>query len=162
MGVWITVVQAGWRASVVIGYALFFLYSIGLTHLLRREIRRRQWLKLPWSRAIPRLLGASVLIGLIQAVLVTAISATLDRTSPHWQPVAVFWLALNTTTAAIGWTTLYSTITRNRDNRNTTLQLQLDLREAELRALGAQVNPHFLFNCLNTIRGMIVEDPAVA
>jgi LytS/YehU family sensor histidine kinase len=34
--------------------------------------------------------------------------------------------------------------------------------EAELRALRAQINPHFLFNALNAIAGLIHKDPAVA
>jgi LytS/YehU family sensor histidine kinase len=42
------------------------------------------------------------------------------------------------------------------------MQMKLALSNAELRALEAQVNPHFLFNCLNSIRGMISEDPAQA
>jgi len=40
--------------------------------------------------------------------------------------------------------------------------LQLAVREAELRTLEAQINPHFLFNCLNSIRGLVLEDPALA
>src|SRR5262249_30909594 len=39
------------------------------------------------------------------------------------------------------------------------MQSQLSLQQAELRALQAQVNPHFLFNSLNTIRGTLHDNP---
>jgi LytS/YehU family sensor histidine kinase len=42
------------------------------------------------------------------------------------------------------------------------LELQVLAREAELRALRAQVDPHFLFNSLNSIGGLIGSDPAGA
>jgi LytS/YehU family sensor histidine kinase len=38
------------------------------------------------------------------------------------------------------------------------LRLEVSAREAELRALQAQVNPHFFFNSLNSVRGLIYED----
>ena len=44
--------------------------------------------------------------------------------------------------------------------RETVLRQQLS--EAELRALRAQVNPHFLFNSLNTIADLIVRNPVKA
>ena len=59
------------------------------------------------------------------------------------------------------WSILHLTITtmrHSRDGRGTKMQMKLALSDAELLALEAQINPHFLFNCLNSIRGMIVED----
>ncbi len=47
--------------------------------------------------------------------------------------------------------------TIERQNRETLLEQQVT--EAELRALRAQVNPHFLFNSLNTVADLIVRDP---
>ncbi|HLK50854.1 MAG TPA: histidine kinase [Bryobacteraceae bacterium] len=44
-----------------------------------------------------------------------------------------------------------------RQSRETLLLQQVT--EAELRALRAQINPHFLFNSLNTIANLIVTDP---
>jgi len=41
-------------------------------------------------------------------------------------------------------------------------RMQAELARAELRALRAQVNPHFLFNTLNTIAALISENPAAA
>jgi two-component system LytT family sensor kinase len=47
-----------------------------------------------------------------------------------------------------------------RQSRESVLLQQVT--EAELSALRAQVNPHFLFNCLNTIADLIVRAPARA
>ena len=42
------------------------------------------------------------------------------------------------------------------------LRLAASVKEAELRALKSQINPHFIFNSLNSLRALIDEDPARA
>lgn len=47
---------------------------------------------------------------------------------------------------------------RYRDSEMQRLRLEASINAAELRALKAQVNPHFLFNCLNNLRALVSED----
>jgi hypothetical protein len=42
------------------------------------------------------------------------------------------------------------------------LRLAAHVKEAELRALKSQINPHFIFNSLNSLRALIDENPARA
>lgn len=54
----------------------------------------------------------------------------------------------------------YYRITRQREVR--TAQLQRALAQAELRSLRLQLQPHFLFNALNTISSTMYDDPRSA
>jgi len=156
--------QVGWRVSVVVGYLLFAVYSIALTDLFRREIRRRGWL----DRSLGRMLGSLALgvlmVGSIQAFLVIAINLALDGRSNSFarDPGAALWLWVGVTGVTSVWTVLYLTLTAQRRSREKEVHLQLAVSEAELRALEAQINPHFLFNCLNSIRGLVLENPPLA
>jgi LytS/YehU family sensor histidine kinase len=62
----------------------------------------------------------------------------------------------------LGWFCLYFLYhTFDRLNRSEIerLQLMTSVKEAELRALKSQVNPHFIFNSLNSLRALIDENP---
>lgn len=51
---------------------------------------------------------------------------------------------------------------RSRAAERQSLELQVLAREAELRALQAQLDPHFLFNSLNSVAALIGTDSAAA
>ena len=162
VGLATAVMESGWRPSITIGYALFFLYSIAATHLLREVIHRRNWMSLPLLQVLTRFAGAAIAIGAIQTVLVVAIYSAIEGKLGVWhEPSSIGFMFLGVSVINTIWTTLYLTVTslrKSREARRQEDQLNLALSNAELRALEAQVNPHFLFNCLNSIRGMISED----
>ncbi|MGJ8736828.1 sensor histidine kinase [Zobellia laminariae] len=59
------------------------------------------------------------------------------------------------------WTIAYFTIKfiiEQNKNHLKNLELNATLREAQLNTLKGQVNPHFLFNSINNVRGLMLED----
>lgn len=65
------------------------------------------------------------------------------------------------TLTLVAWSTLYVGLL-HRDQlqaqRNDALRAFADARDAQLRMLAYQLNPHFLFNALNSLRALIDED----
>ena len=57
---------------------------------------------------------------------------------------------------------LADTLLARRDRERRALELERAALESELRALRLQLQPHFLFNALNTISDAIYDDPARA
>jgi LytS/YehU family sensor histidine kinase len=73
-----------------------------------------------------------------------------------------FWLIIiNSYFLITGWVLLYLSIKLllklNRD-RLERLELNASLKQAQLNTLKGQINPHFMFNSLNNIRGLMLED----
>jgi len=155
-GVWMAAERAGWTTEVIAGYALYFLYSIALTHLLRWYVNRRGWVD---GSQYFRMILAAWITGLVQAALVIGISWLIaGKTSDFLKPLTAAFSAIAISVVTVGWMVVYVAVTSGRRVR----EKQLALRDAELRGLEAQINPHFLFNSLNSIRGLVVENPPLA
>ncbi|MBI2382000.1 MAG: histidine kinase [Gammaproteobacteria bacterium] len=67
--------------------------------------------------------------------------------------------------ALLAWSFLYLGLSRQEHYlraQHERQSLSLALQEAQLQALLAQLNPHFMFNTLNNIRALILKDPEAA
>ena len=130
-----------------------------LSHLWHGVLRRRGWAAngLRWKRIVPSLM----VLAAIQTASVTVAFHVMYPPGTirgiAWLPGALlFWFGVFLTWTVFYFTTL--SLRRAAHLEAETLRLQLHGREAELRALQAQVNPHFFFNSLNSVRALIFED----
>lgn len=117
------------------------------------------------SSATAAMIASGLWIGLARAWLtalpaVTAIGPTAAQYARH-EPllfasgVLLFLLALT-----VHYLLLAVEFARQAERRQ--LQLEVLSRDAELRALRAQLDPHFLYNSLNSISALTAVDPAGA
>ena len=162
----VMVAAVPWELATV---ELLALYTAGLalSHALRAFMRRWRWDALSGLELTPRVLLAglvlSIPLGLSQHFMAVArmrqadlgLSASMELVleSINWAPI--FW----------AWMTMYFIVLSSRKRRYAELrqsELARELQSAELRLLKSQLNPHFLFNSLNSVRALISEDPSRA
>ncbi|HEY8208233.1 MAG TPA: histidine kinase [Myxococcaceae bacterium] len=141
--------------------------GIGMTHLLRRRIHARGWTNLRLGALAWRVAASSALLGVLLVAVVMASSLWLFRFYPSaevsWINVVFSWL--NFSIVFLCWELIYfvvHVVERARRAEVERWQLTAAAQSAELRFLRGQMHPHFLFNCLNSLRSLISEDPARA
>jgi Histidine kinase len=153
---------------------LLILTALGLgsSHALRAYMRAHGWVNLPMTARIGSVLLASSVCGLAIATVKTLFGLAPWQTDNFpiefgllQHSLAFVLPALNWTFLMLLWCALYFGALSLRAHKSAQLrasELARALQLSELRGLKSQLNPHYLFNALNTVRALIAIDPAAA
>jgi two-component system LytT family sensor kinase len=151
----------------LVAYDAVFVTGVFLASFVMRLVCRRAWRRgVPWPRAM------------VQAGLFAAILGAPCGLVAEWTDRALlggfqeFGLFINAwggmiyaASVLMAWSACYLGIKHYQalqTERQRTAEAEALAREAQLQALRYQLNPHFLFNTLNTISTLVAEGDARA
>jgi len=141
------------------------IIGITITHIYKLIIEKLNWLELPISKLLPRV----VISVFLMSDLMATFNIYLDKyTLTNIQPITFNIMLLGIANFGrhfIIWTSLYHTFhyfERSRKIQIEKIKLSSANKEFESKLLRSQLNPHFIFNALNSIRALILENPEKA
>jgi signal transduction histidine kinase len=127
--------------------------------LLKSQIRNG--IRVNWKMMLVAILLLGAIHTGVQTVGYLVIKPFGEVHGVLWLPGALlFWWGVY-----LVWNIFYmAVLSLRRANRfeQEALRLEISAKDAELRALQAQVNPHFFFNSMNSVRALIYEDQNAA
>ncbi|MDH4089910.1 MAG: histidine kinase [Cyclobacteriaceae bacterium] len=131
------------------------------THGFRIILIRWKWLYLPMHKLIPRVFVAVFSMGLMVYFLRIPVNLMLGRL---FNPSTAFDIQQILGQSSFYfilfflWTVFYFTH-HYFDRYNKSLKYEASMIGIELNNLKSQLNPHFIFNALNSIRALVDENP---
>ena len=153
----------------VINYKLWVNLGVNVllyvlfTHLYRLVVLKFNWLRMP----LLRLLFISFWVSWLLAIPIAIINIPLDHWTLAYMSDVInlpnmYDYGVHIVRSLLPWMTIYifyAYIEKWKGIEIEKYQLQASLKEDQLRYLKNQVNPHFLFNSLNSIRTLVDLDP---
>jgi len=154
-----------------LNYVLDIALGIVLTHLYRFLALKLKWNALSLRKLLMRITPSIVLLAGIYMlfanlkwhyywVLIGSEDYLLRQSLIYWNPVFITGIRLMSI-----WILayhLYHYYQKEIKTARQNAELSLIAKQAQLDNLSVQLNPHFLFNSLNSIKSLVIEDPKVA
>lgn len=148
---------------VLVGIYLVFVLGLVYSHLYRNSIIKFGWLEKDIFGLLPRVFVACIILALAFQLSYTSVGVIVfgwDMPFRLDDPNTFTWGMLFFIWSLIYFS--YHFFQRFRQESIKNLKLEAAKNEYELRRLKDQMNPHFIFNAMNTIRALIDEDPKKA
>ncbi|ELR72960.1 hypothetical protein C900_00921 [Fulvivirga imtechensis AK7] len=163
----ITASFAGFQWQVFAGHLNTVVVGFLLTHFYRSYIKRNEWVRLGIFRLALSVLAACFIIASIWALIVLPINRIFFpvENDQELTPLIVVIVVLNLSIITLGWSLIYflfQVFINFKKSEVEKWKLEAAVKDAELIALKSQVNPHFIFNSLNNIRSLVIENPEKA
>ena len=172
----------GWTLVIIvewIGYWLQGLFSadvfwlgianiilgISLTHLYRLMIKRWNWVKLSLIQLVPRMVISVIILAAVMSAVNIPFDKQLYADIFVNEPNYIFGYMVIWGKTMFAWVLSYTAYHYVEENRNAEIErilLKTSIRETEAKVLRSQLNPHFVFNALNSIRALVYENPVKA
>ena len=149
---------------------LLFFVEIGIisSHFMRQIIRKNSLLMRPINHQVILLLILTLLFASFFSLVQTPFEAFYNF-YPTGKPapfhVHFFYNLSSSFVLLFIWNSIYFMyhyVVKSRKQQLDTLQLEALVKSLELKTIKAHINPHFIFNALNSIRALIDENPARA
>jgi len=150
----------------IIVWVILGFLGIIITHLLRSVIRKNGWLDLPLKKIIPRVLISSLIAAISIYTLTTCFSIILGSfRSEEYRWISSVAAIINLSGISLVWTLIYFSLHYLENYQKAEIESLIwesAVKDFEIKTLKAQLNPHFMFNAMNSIRALIEEDPESA
>ena len=118
-----------------------------------------EWLKLPTTELVPKLLLGIIVLSITVYLLRIGVSYALDLYgSDMFSLINILGNVMANTFVLIIWASIYFTF-HYYEKSTQSLKYEVAMNEMKLNQLKAQINPHFIFNALNSIRALVDEEP---
>ncbi len=155
------------NSVMLINIGIVFISGVLMTHFQRVFFIRMGWLDLRLPKLLPRLLVSSAVCSVLIGVLDIGSDylTHLDEADAVLSISNILVGVLAALLLVLFWNAIYFTFhffQQSRRQEISNLELTASNRESELKNLRSQLNPHFLFNSLNSIRALVDVEPSKA
>jgi two-component system LytT family sensor kinase len=146
-------------------FFLTLLFGIAITHFYRTLLIKLKILSLKLSQQLVSIVIFSFLKGLIFCLITLGLYKLFGLIKYELTLIDISSSVLNFTVIFCLWNIIYFGFHYFQNYKLTeinSLRYLAASKESELNNLKAQLNPHFIFNCMNSIRALIDENPVKA